>query len=187
MYDSKVSLPANSTLFGKLQFKASLEGKGGKGQGGSIPPGSVAPGNSDATGSSPESSLRCLRGGCLLQAHAGVWRSGVWSSLPRLPGTGGTCRWPSAQRRMATATCKPLALESASQGSSPPLRFFYAHFHDSIRSELDALSQSVLGLDGGADQRLLDRLLVLKKRYHFLEQVYNYHSSVEDEVRCLEK
>ena len=85
---------------------------------------------------------------------------------------------------MATTTCKPLSLEPSSQGSSPPLRFFYAHFHDSIRSELDALSQSVLGLDGGADQRLLDRLLVLKKRYHFLEQVYNYHSSVEDEVRC---
>ena len=86
---------------------------------------------------------------------------------------------------MATATCKPLALEPGTQSApSPPLRFFYSHFHDSIRSELDALSQSVLGLDSGADQRLLDRLLVLKERYQFLEQVYNYHSSVEDEVNC---
>lgn len=64
----------------------------------------------------------------------------------------------------------------------PPINFLYSRFHDSIRSELDALSQYVLALDQAAEKGLLDRLLTLKERYHFLEQVYKYHSSVEDEV-----
>ena len=79
------------------------------------------------------------------------------------------------------AVCAPSGGEPR---PSPPLKFIYSRFHDSIRSELDTLSQSVLALHTGADQGLLDRLLALKERYHFLEQVYNYHSSVEDEVRA---
>jgi hypothetical protein len=64
-----------------------------------------------------------------------------------------------------------------------PINFFYQHFHNSIRQELDELSSSVLALEPAAEGDLLDRLLSLKERYHFLEQVYKYHSSVEDEVR----
>ena len=75
--------------------------------------------------------------------------------------------------------------QAAPHQPSAPLRFIYAHFHDSLRRELDILSQSVLALDTGAEKGLLDRLLSLKERYHFLEQVYNYHSSVEDEVPLL--
>ena len=84
-------------------------------------------------------------------------------------------------RPMAAVVAAPAATEP--RKPAPPLRFFYAHFHDSLRKELDALSQSVLALDTGAHQGLLDRLLSLKERFSFLEQVYNYHSSVEDEVQ----
>ena len=64
----------------------------------------------------------------------------------------------------------------------PPINFFYSHFHDSIRNELDLLSQSVLELAISAQEDLQERLASLKSRYRFLEQVYKYHSSVEDEV-----
>jgi hypothetical protein len=83
-----------------------------------------------------------------------------------------------------------------------PLRFLYTHLHDAIRSELDALSAAVLELEAsrragtvgdegnsGAhveDGDLEARLLRLQDRYRFLEQVYKYHSSVEDEVRRAE-
>ena len=123
----------------------------------------------------------CARWAC---GRSGTAGTSFLTRTLRAPEARGAGHHPESAA-MATATCKPLALEPGNQSApSPPLRFFYSHFHDSIRSELDALSQSVLGLDSGADQRLLDRLLVLKERYQFLEQVYNYHSSVEDEVNC---
>jgi hypothetical protein len=66
-----------------------------------------------------------------------------------------------------------------------PLRFIYTHLHDSIRAELDLLSELVAGLQAaGSAPGYEHRLLELKDKYRFLEQVYKYHSSVEDEVRA---
>ncbi|KAL6749646.1 hypothetical protein V8C86DRAFT_973530 [Haematococcus lacustris] len=63
----------------------------------------------------------------------------------------------------------------------PPLNYFYSHFHDSIKAELASLVKWVQQLsgDGVANE---SQLLELRERYKFLEQVYKYHSSVEDEV-----
>lgn len=66
--------------------------------------------------------------------------------------------------------------------SHPPINFFYSHFHNSIRNELEALATSVLALASAAQEDVHDSLVALKNRYRFLEQVYKYHSSVEDEV-----
>ncbi len=66
--------------------------------------------------------------------------------------------------------------------SHPPINFFYSHFHNSIRNELDALSHSVSVLTSAAQEDVHESLSALKDRYRFLEQVYKYHSSVEDEV-----
>lgn len=63
-----------------------------------------------------------------------------------------------------------------------PIHFLYGHLHNSIRTELDNLSNWVLALEADNEQDLQQRLQHLKERYHFLEQVYKYHSSVEDEV-----
>ena len=64
-----------------------------------------------------------------------------------------------------------------------PLNFIYAHLHNSIRSELNALNQIVLALEPAtSEHELMGRLVGLKERYRFLESVYKYHSSVEDEV-----
>jgi hypothetical protein len=64
-----------------------------------------------------------------------------------------------------------------------PIHFLYGHLHNSIRTELDNLSSWVLALEGQDNEHdLVGRLVHLKERYHFLEQVYKYHSSVEDEV-----
>ena len=71
--------------------------------------------------------------------------------------------------------------------SHPPINFFYSHFHNSIRNELDALSKSVSTLASAAQEDVHDSLFTLKQRYRFLEQVYKYHSSVEDEVRAVEQ
>jgi hypothetical protein len=70
-------------------------------------------------------------------------------------------------------------------GAVHPIHFLYGHLHNSIRTELDNLSNWVLALEADNEQDLHQRLRHLKERYHFLEQVYKYHSSVEDEVRCL--
>jgi len=72
-------------------------------------------------------------------------------------------------------------------GSSAPLLFFYTRLHDAIRSELDALSELVLKLEGSlsAGDEIEAQLVYLTGRYRFLEQVYKYHSSVEDEVTAV--
>jgi zinc finger-like protein len=64
----------------------------------------------------------------------------------------------------------------------PPINLIYQHFHNSIRAELDALSELAKGLDGAAGAPLQELLQSLRVRYQFMEQVYRYHSSVEDEV-----
>ena len=64
-----------------------------------------------------------------------------------------------------------------------PLNFIYSHLHNSIRSELNALNQIVLALEPAtSEHELMGRLVGLKEQYRFLESVYKYHSSVEDEV-----
>lgn len=62
----------------------------------------------------------------------------------------------------------------------PPIEFFYSHLHDSIRGELQTLSDAVLHLE--QSNNLVEQLWHLRERYRFLGQVYKYHSSVEDEV-----
>lgn len=91
---------------------------------------------------------------------------------------------------MAAAVCCPVVSNSlqpeqggpSHQQSHEPINFLYGHLHNSIRTELDNLSTWALSLEADNEQDLLHRLFHLKERYHFLEQVYKYHSSVEDEV-----
>jgi hypothetical protein len=66
--------------------------------------------------------------------------------------------------------------------SAAPLRFFYTHLHDAIRGELLTLSGSVLLLESVGGEAKDAELQLVRQRYRFLEQVYKYHSSVEDEV-----
>lgn len=93
------------------------------------------------------------------------------------------------------ALCCPASTSDVlvSQGEAPgtehqhaPINFLYGHLHDSIRTELQNLSTWALQLEASSEQDLVHRLLHLKERYHFLEQVYKYHSSVEDEVRAVQ-
>mgnify|MGYP006287899773 CR=1 FL=1 len=66
----------------------------------------------------------------------------------------------------------------------PPIDFFYRHFHNSIRDELATLAGWAKGLDATAPEAEVNpKLQDLRSRYKFLEQVYKYHSNVEDEVR----
>lgn len=74
------------------------------------------------------------------------------------------------------------AVLDASANLMHPILFLYGHLHDSIRTELDNLSNWVLALEADNERDLQQRLQHLKERYQFLEQVYKYHSSVEDEV-----
>ncbi|KAF8062684.1 zinc finger protein BRUTUS-like [Scenedesmus sp. PABB004] len=72
--------------------------------------------------------------------------------------------------------------DGSPSSAHPPINFLYGHLHESIRTELDNLSRWALELEAGSEAELLQRLAHLKERYRFLEQVYKYHSSVEDEV-----
>lgn len=85
--------------------------------------------------------------------------------------------------------CLPGATDVRSLGpavqSHPPINFFYEHFHNSIRTELDSLSRTVAKLTSAPEAVAADLLHVLQNRYRFLEQVHTYHTSVEDEVRLL--
>jgi hypothetical protein len=77
-------------------------------------------------------------------------------------------------------------IQTKSMDSPAPLRFFYTHLHDAIKKELkelELLSNSARALDfNNVCENQEISLVQLRKRYHFLEQVYKYHSSVEDEV-----
>lgn len=77
----------------------------------------------------------------------------------------------------------PQTLPPAAPASYPPINFIYAHFHNAIRAELDALAALVRSLEAPGDAGIEGRLQELKDSYRFLEQVYKYHSAVEDEVR----
>ena len=83
-----------------------------------------------------------------------------------------------ATRLRINANCSSVAKAA----KHPAINFFYSHFHNSIRNELDLLSQCMAELSSASQENIHERLTVLKNRYRFLEQVYKYHSSVEDEV-----
>jgi zinc finger-like protein len=75
-------------------------------------------------------------------------------------------------------------MEEQQEPAAAPLIFFYTRLHDAIRAELGTLSHCVARLEGpAAEQGIEAQLAHLSSRYRFLEQVYKYHSSVEDEVR----
>lgn len=66
------------------------------------------------------------------------------------------------------------------------MNFVYLHVHNAIREELVGLEAGVKELLSEADgAALAHKLAALKERYTFLERIYKYHSSVEDEV-CAE-
>lgn len=68
--------------------------------------------------------------------------------------------------------------------SHPPIKVFYYHYHNSIRSDLDELSTAVAALEDASVSDASEGLASLKQRVAFLDRVYSIHSSVEDEVRC---
>ncbi len=84
-----------------------------------------------------------------------------------------------AERRGNPATRNPQAFA--------PINVLYKHFHDAIRAELVSLETALGKLDTATVSGTLSAdLLALKDRYVFLQQIYGYHSNVEDEVRpCL--
>lgn len=69
-----------------------------------------------------------------------------------------------------------------SEPSYPPINYFYSHFHSCIKAELDVLSSGVRTLESTPGAELQLKLQDLREHYRFLEQIYKYHSSVEDEV-----
>ena len=90
----------------------------------------------------------------------------------------------AAQLVPRTAFLEPPTVSSAAAPARafPPINFIYGHFHNSIRAELGLLAERVRSLEApgeGVGEMLAD----LRERYKFLEQVYKYHSTVEDEVR----
>ena len=75
------------------------------------------------------------------------------------------------------------APHQAIEPDGAPVNFVYLHVHNAIRSELVSLEAGVKELvSETASDALLIKLAALKERYTFLERIYKYHSSVEDEV-----
>ena len=75
--------------------------------------------------------------------------------------------------------------DGAPDGDGAPVNFVYLHVHNAIREELLGLEAGVKELLSETDEAaLLGKLAALKKRYTFLERIYKYHSSVEDEVNA---
>lgn len=97
----------------------------------------------------------------------------------------------AAATASAVTSCAEQPVGGAATVAAPartycaPINLIYQHFHNSIRAELDALSELARGLDGAAGTGLEHLLQSLRSRYQFMEQVYRYHSSVEDEVPAL--
>ena len=70
------------------------------------------------------------------------------------------------------------------QAAFAPINVLYKHFHDAIRAELVSLETALGQLDTATVSGTLSAdLLALKDRYGFLQQIYGYHSNVEDEAR----
>ncbi|GAX84312.1 hypothetical protein CEUSTIGMA_g11734.t1 [Chlamydomonas eustigma] len=64
--------------------------------------------------------------------------------------------------------------------AGPPISILYLHFHNAIRSALEEVQLDVRSLENLSEPST--KLLELRERCRFLEQVHLYHSSVEDEV-----
>ncbi len=70
-------------------------------------------------------------------------------------------------------------------GLQQPLTLFYKHLHDAIREELGVimnLASDFLSRDSSGSAEYLSAVSILRKKNHFLEFVYKYHSTIEDEV-----
>lgn len=94
----------------------------------------------------------------------------------------------------------PVMESQRKEAISAPLVVFYVQLHDAIRRELESLKMIALSIEEhqmvgrhescsthdveGKDPSEVSskNIEVLKQRYRFLEQVYKYHSSIEDEV-----
>lgn len=87
-----------------------------------------------------------------------------------------------AQRQWRSPMSSAPAADISSVLRCPPINLIYLHYHNAIRAELNRLSKSVNELEKSSPTKVTDRLSVLKTQYRFLEKVYKYHSSVEDEV-----
>lgn len=74
--------------------------------------------------------------------------------------------------------------DGASRLECPPINLIYSHYHNAIRSELSRLTTNTNELESLPHGRLVGHLQDLKTQFRFLEKIYKYHSSVEDEVRC---
>ena len=72
--------------------------------------------------------------------------------------------------------------DGASRLECPPINLIYSHYHNAIRSELSRLTSNTNELESLTQGKLLGHLKDLKTRFRFLEKIYKYHSSVEDEV-----
>lgn len=72
--------------------------------------------------------------------------------------------------------------KTAEEQQYAPINFFYSHFHNAIKNELNILYDIVQTLTQESASSIATILTQLKERYSFLEQVYKYHSDVEDEV-----
>lgn len=90
-----------------------------------------------------------------------------------------------AMPRTAFTACQapPHAAPEAAAPDGAPVNFVYLHVHNAIREELVSLEAGVKELLSETDEgALAHKLAALKERYTFLERIYKYHSSVEDEV-----
>lgn len=75
------------------------------------------------------------------------------------------------------------AADEAAPPDGAPVNFVYLHVHNAIREALVSLEAGVKELLSETDgEALALKLAALKERYTFLERIYKYHSSVEDEV-----
>jgi hypothetical protein len=88
-----------------------------------------------------------------------------------------------AATHVQQSTVHTKAAQQAPAPDGAPVNFVYLHVHNAIRSELVSLEAGVKELVSEADGAALStKLAALKERYTFLERIYKYHSSVEDEV-----
>ena len=87
-------------------------------------------------------------------------------------------------RRVAMATTADPPSQTL-MGLQQPLTLFYKHLHDAIREELGVimnLASDFLSRGSSGSAEYLSAVSILRKKNHFLEFVYKYHSTIEDEV-----